>query len=266
MTYSLSCGPRTMTAVTPTSGEDLIRVEGSARLVGEMPVGGAKNSALKLMAAALLATGKTVLRNVPRITDIAHHGRGAAAAGLRRADRGSRTAISSSTRRPSRARIPTMTWSAGCAPRSASWDRCWPGAAGSGWPIPAATRSAPAAWTCTWPAWPGWGPRSAASTASSGRRAGRAARRPDLARLPERRRDREPAHGRCPGQGRHGDRQRGSGAGDRRHLRDADRDGRADHRRRHFEDRDRGRAELRPCSTAPSATGSSRARGPSRPP
>ena len=36
-----------------------------------MPVVGAKNSALKLMAAALLAPGRTVVTNVPRITDIA---------------------------------------------------------------------------------------------------------------------------------------------------------------------------------------------------
>src|SRR5258706_7115291 len=63
-------GTHTMAAVT-LSAEDLIRVEGPARLAGEVPVAGAKNSALKLMAAALLAPGETVLRNVPRITDIA---------------------------------------------------------------------------------------------------------------------------------------------------------------------------------------------------
>src|SRR5690349_9119120 len=50
---------------------DLIRVVGGARLAGEVTVVGAKNSALKLMAAALLAPGRTVLTNVPRITDIA---------------------------------------------------------------------------------------------------------------------------------------------------------------------------------------------------
>ena len=49
---------------------DLIRVVGGARLAGEVTVVGAKNSALKLMAAALLAHGRTVLTNVPRITDI----------------------------------------------------------------------------------------------------------------------------------------------------------------------------------------------------
>ena len=35
-----------------------------------MPVSGAKNSALKLMAATLLAPGKTTLRNVPDISDV----------------------------------------------------------------------------------------------------------------------------------------------------------------------------------------------------
>ncbi len=50
---------------------DLIRVVGGARLAGDVTVVGAKNSALKLMAAALLAQGRSVLTNVPRITDIA---------------------------------------------------------------------------------------------------------------------------------------------------------------------------------------------------
>jgi UDP-N-acetylglucosamine 1-carboxyvinyltransferase len=50
---------------------DVIRVVGGARLDGEVGVVGAKNSALKLMAAALLAHGRTVITNVPRITDIA---------------------------------------------------------------------------------------------------------------------------------------------------------------------------------------------------
>jgi UDP-N-acetylglucosamine 1-carboxyvinyltransferase len=50
---------------------DVIRVKGGARLAGDVRVGGAKNSALKLMAVALLAEGRTVVENVPRITDIA---------------------------------------------------------------------------------------------------------------------------------------------------------------------------------------------------
>jgi UDP-N-acetylglucosamine 1-carboxyvinyltransferase len=50
---------------------DVIRVTGGARLAGEVTVVGAKNSALKLMVAALLAPGRSVITNVPRITDIA---------------------------------------------------------------------------------------------------------------------------------------------------------------------------------------------------
>ena len=45
-------------------------IEGGRRLGGEVRVSGAKNAALKLMAAALLAPGRTTLHNVPRIRDV----------------------------------------------------------------------------------------------------------------------------------------------------------------------------------------------------
>jgi UDP-N-acetylglucosamine 1-carboxyvinyltransferase len=45
-------------------------VTGGARLVGEVPVVGAKNSVLKLMAAALLAPGETTIGNLPEISDV----------------------------------------------------------------------------------------------------------------------------------------------------------------------------------------------------
>src|SRR5437762_14274790 len=48
---------------------DKFIVEGGIRLRGVVPIGGAKNSALKLMAASLLAEGETVIENVPRIAD-----------------------------------------------------------------------------------------------------------------------------------------------------------------------------------------------------
>jgi UDP-N-acetylglucosamine 1-carboxyvinyltransferase len=48
---------------------DRLLVTGGARLEGSVRVNGAKNSALKLMAAALLADGVTVLEDVPRIID-----------------------------------------------------------------------------------------------------------------------------------------------------------------------------------------------------
>jgi UDP-N-acetylglucosamine 1-carboxyvinyltransferase len=48
---------------------DRLLVTGRQRLNGAVVINGAKNSALKLMAAALLADGVTVLDNVPRIVD-----------------------------------------------------------------------------------------------------------------------------------------------------------------------------------------------------
>ena len=49
---------------------EILRVAGGARLSGEVPVVGAKNSVLKLMAAALLAPGRTVITNIPHILDV----------------------------------------------------------------------------------------------------------------------------------------------------------------------------------------------------
>lgn len=47
-----------------------IRVMGGARLAGEVRVTGAKNSVLKLMAAALLAPGRNTITQVPAILDV----------------------------------------------------------------------------------------------------------------------------------------------------------------------------------------------------
>jgi UDP-N-acetylglucosamine 1-carboxyvinyltransferase len=47
-----------------------LRVFGGARLEGSVEVQGAKNAALPIMAAALLARGKVTLHRVPRITDV----------------------------------------------------------------------------------------------------------------------------------------------------------------------------------------------------
>lgn len=51
-------------------GEPRLAVRGGRRLSGSVAVSGAKNSALKLMAASLLAPGTSVLRNVPDIEDV----------------------------------------------------------------------------------------------------------------------------------------------------------------------------------------------------
>ena len=49
---------------------DRFRVIGGTHLRGEVRISGAKNSALKLMAAALLAPGLSTIRNVPDIADV----------------------------------------------------------------------------------------------------------------------------------------------------------------------------------------------------
>ena len=49
---------------------DHFEIEGGARLAGTLEVDGSKNAALPLMAAALLADGNLVLRNVPDLSDI----------------------------------------------------------------------------------------------------------------------------------------------------------------------------------------------------
>lgn len=50
--------------------QEIIIVQGNQTLNGEVEVSGAKNSALKLMAASILAQGECVIRNVPLISDI----------------------------------------------------------------------------------------------------------------------------------------------------------------------------------------------------
>src|SRR6266700_7997885 len=49
---------------------DKIIVEGGARLSGKIPISGAKNAALPLLAAALLPSGASTFKNVPRLADV----------------------------------------------------------------------------------------------------------------------------------------------------------------------------------------------------
>src|SRR3954447_13507980 len=60
----------TMVATLALPVVDRFRVVGGGPLRGEVAVVGAKNSALKLMAAALLAPGASTLTNVPDIVDV----------------------------------------------------------------------------------------------------------------------------------------------------------------------------------------------------
>ena len=59
-----------MGAVPTTTSTDEFAVRAAGPLQGSVVVSGAKNSALKLMAASLLAEGRTRLRNVPAIADV----------------------------------------------------------------------------------------------------------------------------------------------------------------------------------------------------
>ena len=56
--------------MAPDIEEPRLLVRGGRRLAGQVAVSGAKNSALKLMAASLLASGASVLHNVPDIQDV----------------------------------------------------------------------------------------------------------------------------------------------------------------------------------------------------
>ncbi|RAF02573.1 UDP-N-acetylglucosamine 1-carboxyvinyltransferase, partial [Burkholderia multivorans] len=49
---------------------EVLRLTGPTQLRGTVDVRGAKNSVLKLMAASLLAVGRTTIPNVPAILDV----------------------------------------------------------------------------------------------------------------------------------------------------------------------------------------------------
>ena len=49
---------------------DKLRIEGGARLVGEVQISGAKNAALPILAGTLLADGPVTLANIPHLRDV----------------------------------------------------------------------------------------------------------------------------------------------------------------------------------------------------
>jgi UDP-N-acetylglucosamine 1-carboxyvinyltransferase len=59
-----------MGAASTTTSTDEFAVRAAGPLEGSVVINGAKNSALKLMAASVLAAGRTRLRNVPAIADV----------------------------------------------------------------------------------------------------------------------------------------------------------------------------------------------------
>ena len=101
-------------------------------------------------------------------------------------------AVAIDTRRHVASR-PRTSWSAGCAPRSSSWARCWPARSGPRGDA-RGRQSAPARSTCISRASERMGASFVRARLPRGRDPAHGAH--DHARLPERRRDREPADGR----------------------------------------------------------------------
>ena len=133
-------------------------VTGGARLAGTVQVAGAKNSVLKLMAAALLAEGTTVISNCPEILDVplmADVLRGLGCRGR------SWTATRSTITTPGRAVVPCGfpggRPAAGVGLRAGAADGAVP--PGPGGAARAATPSGPGRWTCTSPGCGRWARR-----------------------------------------------------------------------------------------------------------
>ena len=224
---------------------------GGTALTGRVRVTGAKNSALKLMAAALLAAGADHHRGGPGHPRRRDHERGAPPAGLRRhlrAHPGRRRGRPGARRRPGAARRPrpTTTWSGGCAPRSACSARWSPAAARARVALPGGDAIGSRGLDMHISGLERLGATIESEHGFLVATAPRLTGTLDLAGLPLGGRHREPGHGRRPGRGHHGHRQRRPRAGDRRPLRDARRDGRPHRRRGHLDDHRRGRRPLSP--------------------
>jgi UDP-N-acetylglucosamine 1-carboxyvinyltransferase len=74
---------------------DRLRIHGGLRLQGRVQVGGAKNAALKMLAAALLTRDELVLRNVPMLADITTMNRLLAGMGVKVARQGDTVTVCS---------------------------------------------------------------------------------------------------------------------------------------------------------------------------
>ena len=126
---------------------DMFVIQGGKPLNGTVAVGGAKNSALPLMAAALAADGETILRGVPRLVDVDTLSALLETLGVR-VTRGDQNELSLALWM--RGRIsPITNWFGGCGPVFVSWDRCSPEGAKPAFRSPAGATSAIGRSTCT---------------------------------------------------------------------------------------------------------------------
>src|SRR5260221_13415782 len=78
---------------------DKIVVESGARLTGKIPISGAKNAALPLLAAALLPSGASTYKNVPQLADVRTMAKLLGMLGWRAEGGGTRRAIAAATAR-----------------------------------------------------------------------------------------------------------------------------------------------------------------------
>ena len=135
---------------------DKLAITGGRPLEGEVRISGAKNAALPILAATLLADEPVTLGNIPHLNDITTTiellGRMGVSVtvndGMRLEVDSGRSTI---TPRPT-------TWSRPCAPRSWCWARC---SGASGMPMsryPAVVPSARGPSTCTWRVCARWAP------------------------------------------------------------------------------------------------------------
>ena len=109
---------------------DRIRIRGGRRLKGEIPISGAKNAALKLMAASLLTAEPLTLTNVPRLADVRAMAELLSSFGVKvevtlSGQFGEGDTMRLDAGRHHFASSPPTTWCARCAPASRCWGRCW---------------------------------------------------------------------------------------------------------------------------------------------
>src|ERR1700748_3392604 len=63
-------GDSSITPAQGRAGMDSCLIHGGTRLKGKIEISGSKNSALPIIAACLMAEGKSTLKGVPRLSDI----------------------------------------------------------------------------------------------------------------------------------------------------------------------------------------------------
>ena len=129
---------------------DSIAIQGGAQLFGDIPVSGAKNSAIKLMAASILTDQPLLLTNMPRLADTRFLGQLLRQFGITVTEREGADGQESLFH----AKDLTSTFAPydlvrQMRPRSMCWGRFWRAPAMPRSRCPGAARSARGRWICT---------------------------------------------------------------------------------------------------------------------